>query len=39
MNKRRSKNDWQELIEEQAANGLTQKSFCEQTGIPLATFG
>ncbi len=39
MNKRRSKNEWHQLIEEQAVSGLTQKAFCEQKGIPVATFG
>ncbi len=39
MNKRRSKSEWQELIDEQAASGLSQKAFCGQRGIPLATFG
>ncbi|BAO45091.1 IS66 family insertion sequence element accessory protein TnpA [Thiolapillus brandeum] len=39
MNKRRSKNEWQRLIEEQAASGLTRKAFCEQAGIAVATFG
>ena len=39
MNKRRSKNEWRRLIEEQAAGGLSQKAFCGQRGIPLASFG
>jgi len=39
MNKRCSKSEWQRLIEEQAASGLTQKAFCEQAGIAVATFG
>lgn len=39
MNKRRTKAEWQRLIEEQEAGGLTQKAFCEQAGIPVATFG
>ena len=33
MNKRRSKNEWQRLIDEQAASDLTQKAFCAQAGI------
>jgi len=39
MNKRRSRNEWQRLIEEQVSSGLTQKAFCERAGIPVATFG
>ena len=39
MSKRRSKSEWQRLIDEQAASGLSQKAFCGQRGIPLATFG
>jgi hypothetical protein len=39
MNKRRSQHEWQRLIEEQAASGLTQKVFCAQAGIAVATFG
>jgi len=39
MNKRRSQSEWQRLIDEQAASGLTQKAYCEQAGIALATFG
>jgi len=39
MNKRRSKNEWRRLIDEQAASSLTQKAFCEQKGIPVASFG
>lgn len=39
MNKRRSKNEWQQLIDEQVASGLTQKVFCAQSGIAVATFG
>ena len=39
MSKRRSKNEWQALIDEQATSGLTQRAFCDQRGIPLATFG
>ncbi len=39
MSKRRSRIEWQELIDEQAASGLSQKAFCAQRDIPLATFG
>ena len=39
MSKRRNTTEWQRLIEEQAASGLTQKAFCEQMGIPVGTFG
>ena len=39
MSTRRSKNEWQRLIEEQAVSGLSQKAFCERLEIPLATFG
>ena len=39
MNKRRSKNEWQRLVDEQAASGLTQKAFCAQAGIAVATLG
>ena len=39
MSKRRSRIEWQELIDKQAASGLTQTAFCERAGIPVATFG
>ncbi len=39
MNKRRSRNEWQRLIEAQATSGLTQKAFCAQAGIAVTTFG
>ncbi len=39
MGKRRNKTEWRRLIEEQAASGLTQKAFCAQAGIAVATFG
>ncbi|WP_419615991.1 IS66 family insertion sequence element accessory protein TnpA, partial [Thiolapillus sp.] len=32
MNKRRSRTEWQALIDEQIASGLTQKAFCGQQG-------
>ena len=28
MNKRRSRAEWRELIDKQAASGLSQKAFC-----------
>ncbi len=39
MSKRRSSAEWRELIDEQAASGLSQKAYRIQQGIPLATFG
>lgn len=39
MSKQRSRIEWQELIEEQAVSGLSQKAFCSQRGISVATFG
>ncbi len=39
MSKRRGEKEWQRLIEEQAASGLTRKAFCEQMGIAVASFG
>ncbi len=42
MNKRRCVTEWQELIDEQAASGLSQKAFCGQRGFhwpPSATGG
>ena len=39
MSKRRSRAEWQALIDGQAASGLSQKAFCRQQGVPLATFG
>ena len=38
MSKRRNKAEWQRLIDEQESCGLTQKAFCEQADIPVATF-
>ena len=38
MSKRRSKAEWQRLIDEQAASGLGRKAFCEGAGIALSTF-
>ncbi len=38
MNPRRSQSDWQRLIDEQKVSGLSQKAFCAQTGIAVATF-
>ncbi len=39
MSKRRNRTEWQQLIDEQMSSSLTQKAFCEQAGIALATFG
>ncbi|WP_293885463.1 IS66 family insertion sequence element accessory protein TnpA [Thiolapillus sp.] len=39
MSRRRNKTEWQRLIDEQTTSGLSQKAFCQQVGIPLATFG
>jgi len=39
MNNRRNKAEWQRLIDEQVGAGLSQRAFCEQANIPLATFG
>ena len=36
---RRTPEQWQQLIEQQAASGLTQKVFCHQHDIRPATFG
>ena len=36
---RRTPEQWQQLIEQQAASGLTQKAFCHQHDIRPATFG
>ncbi|MBU2755107.1 IS66 family insertion sequence element accessory protein TnpB [Acidithiobacillus sp. CV18-2] len=38
MNPRRSQSDWQRLIDEQKVSGLSQKAFCAQTGIAVATY-
>ena len=39
MHKRRNRTEWQRLVEEQSAGGLTQKAFCEQAGISRSSFG
>ncbi|HEB96531.1 MAG TPA: hypothetical protein ENI96_08890 [Sedimenticola thiotaurini] len=39
MNKRRSKADWQQLVDERMGGGLARKAFCAQAGIAVATFG
>ncbi len=39
MSNRLSRTEWQALIDEQAASGLTQKVFCEGKEIPVATPG
>lgn len=38
MNQRRCQSDWQRLIYEQETGGLSQKIFCAQAGIAVATF-
>jgi hypothetical protein len=35
---RRSRDEWQRLIKEQADSGLTQSAFCEANAIGLASF-
>ena len=35
---RRSREQWQRLLEEQAASGLTQTAFCQANGLSLASF-
>ena len=39
MKQRYSRADWQRLIDEQGVSGLTQRAFCAQAGIAVATFG
>ena len=39
MTTRRTKAQWQQLVSLQQSSGLTQKAFCEQEGLSLATFG
>ena len=36
---RRTKSQWRELIEAQASSELSQKAFCEQQGVSIASFG
>lgn len=36
--KRRSRDEWQRLIDEQAASGQTQTAFCAQRGICVGSF-
>ncbi len=36
---RRTPEQWQQLIDQQALSSLTQKAFCQEHGIRLATFG
>jgi len=36
---RRTPEQWQQLVDQQAASGLTQKAFCHQQDIRPATFG
>ena len=35
---RRSPEEWQSLVEEQAASGLTQVAFCKAHGVSVASF-
>ena len=37
--RRRTPSEWQQLIEDQRASGLTQKAFCQEKQIAKATFG
>ena len=39
MKIRRNKSQWQALVEAQANSELSQKAFCEQQGISIASFG
>lgn len=36
--KRRSKAQWQQLIDAQQSSGLSQKAFCQQEGLSIGTF-
>lgn len=36
--KRRSRDEWQRLIDEQAASGQTQTAFCAQRGLSVGSF-
>jgi putative transposase len=36
---RRSRETWQRLVDEHAASGQTQRAFCAERGISLASFG
>ena len=36
--RRRSREEWQALVSEQQASGLTQSAFCRQRGLALSTF-
>ena len=35
---RRGRDEWQRLIDEQAASGLTQSAFCQANALSLASF-
>ncbi len=35
---RRSRGEWQQLVEAHAASGLTQAAFCRREGLALSTF-
>ncbi len=36
---RRSAAEWRQLIEAQAASGLSRRAFCERHGLAVSTFG
>jgi len=36
--RRRRRDEWQALVDEQQASGLTQSAFCRQRGLALSTF-
>ncbi|UTV81135.1 hypothetical protein MQE22_00525 [Acidithiobacillus sp. YTS05] len=38
MNQRRSQSNWQRLIDDQEASGLSQRAFCVQAGVAVAAF-
>ena len=35
---RRSQEEWQQLLDEQASSGLTQAAFCAANGVSVASF-
>lgn len=36
---RRSREQWEQIVSEQAGSGLSQSAFCRREGISLASFG
>ena len=36
---RRSRSEWEELVVEQAASGLSQRAFCEARDLSVSAFG